>query len=329
MVLEFRPDEAFNFITAFAEKFSLPATEDLLVIPEKLGAGSIRKIQLSREIVVVLHRYRLREDLVLKRLSPKRPTDRITLLFYPSKLPENTSYSIETGRVVKIPGLNVATIEIASNDLSSTTTFPAQKDTSFTVVAISARLLNEYLGNVRNYSIVENILSAERSYFYHEKMEPKVEKIHSTLGFINLQDPLGEFYFRLKIEELIYHLFYRLLKRENVPQQRLNNADVIKIHAIKNKILQDLGTPPLLTELARSHGFSETTMKKLFKQIYGDTIYNYFQSARMEEAAFLLRQSDFSVSEIGYRLGFMNLSHFSRLFKKHYQVTPKKFSAVG
>jgi AraC-like DNA-binding protein len=49
----------------------------------------------------------------------------------------------------------------------------------------------------------------------------------------------------------------------------------------------------------------------------------------MEEAAFLLRQAKHTVSETGYELGFSNLSHFSRLFEKHYGITPKKFSSAG
>jgi len=76
-------------------------------------------------------------------------------------------------------------------------------------------------------------------------------------------------------------------------------------------------------------GMSETKLKQLFKQTFGDSIYNYFQKIRMEEAAFLLKQSAYSVSEVGFQLGFSNLSHFSRLFQRHYGVTPKKYSVTG
>ena len=49
----------------------------------------------------------------------------------------------------------------------------------------------------------------------------------------------------------------------------------------------------------------------------------------MNEAAYLIREEKLSVSETGYRLGFSNLSHFSRIFEKHIGMKPKKYSALS
>ena len=148
------------------------------------------------------------------------------------------------------------------------------------------------------------------------------------LALINEEDSLSNFYFWIKVQELIYLLFRKLLNREDQKQKGIKNTDATKLYEIQSSIVTDLSTPPKLPELAQVVGMSETKMKSLFKQIFGDSIYNYYQSARMDEAAFLLRHSDYSVSEIGFRLGFSNLSHFSRLFKKYYALTPKKYASV-
>jgi AraC-like DNA-binding protein len=71
---------------------------------------------------------------------------------------------------------------------------------------------------------------------------------------------------------------------------------------------------------------SETKLKQLFKQTFGSPVYTYYQQARMKQAAFLLQQGRHSVAEVGYALGFSNLSHFSRLFEKHYGLNPKRYA---
>ena len=71
---------------------------------------------------------------------------------------------------------------------------------------------------------------------------------------------------------------------------------------------------------------SPSKLKRLFKQIFGNSIFNYYQDFRMKEAARLLKEEKLSVSEVGYQLGFTNLSHFSRIFKKHIGMNPKQYT---
>jgi AraC-like DNA-binding protein len=75
--------------------------------------------------------------------------------------------------------------------------------------------------------------------------------------------------------------------------------------------------------VARQIGMSLTKMKQLFRQTFGDSIYNYFQVERMNEAARLLKT--LTVSQVGYQIGFSNLSHFARVFEKHHQIKPKRY----
>ncbi len=46
----------------------------------------------------------------------------------------------------------------------------------------------------------------------------------------------------------------------------------------------------------------------------------------MQEGARLLKEEGHSVSEVGYKLGFSNLSHFTRVFNKHIGMKPKQYS---
>jgi transcriptional regulator GlxA family with amidase domain len=58
------------------------------------------------------------------------------------------------------------------------------------------------------------------------------------------------------------------------------------------------------------------------------TIFDYYQTLRMQEAARLLKEQHLTVSEVGYQVGFTNLSHFARVFEQHLGLKPKKYSAL-
>ena len=159
-------------------------------------------------------------------------------------------------------------------------------------------------------------------------MMPEAQQILKNIIAVNMNDALSNFLVQIKVQELLYHLFHKLSKRENISQKAVNNEDAEKLFLTRGIILENISQPPLLPTIATTVGMSETKLKQLFKQTFGDTIYNYYQKVRMEEAAFQLKQGVNSVSEIGYQLGFSNLSHFSRLFQRYYGMTPKKYSST-
>ena len=132
---------------------------------------------------------------------------------------------------------------------------------------------------------------------------------------------------KTKISELIYEFFSRFLRRDTFDFGSIRQGDIEKILHVEKMILRDLGKVPVLSALARTIGMSETKMKSLFKKIFEDSIYNYYSSARMVGAASTLKNNrHIPVSEVGYSLGFSNLSHFSKIFKRYIGINPKEYA---
>ena len=326
MVFEFEPNPAFNFVTSFGAQFNIPVQDDSLIIPPDVGQGSIKKIDLSPDFKLLVHQYRLKEELILKRLPAATPTDLISILFHSNEQP----ISLSTGEKQVNPAKNTEfAVQIASTDLDSVTRFPANTDVYFTVVGIAAATLKSLLSLKTSNQVVETILSGAPGYLFYERMSPNWQKVLRQLTEAIDDNPLGRFYYRIRVEELLYLLFEKLLQRETVRHSPVNQADVDKLFLVRTAIVADLGQPPRLKHLAKMAGLSETKMKDLFRQMFGDSIYNYYQKARMDEAAFLLKQGGLSVADVGTQLGFLNLSHFSRLFEKHYGLKPKRYSFGG
>lgn len=66
-------------------------------------------------------------------------------------------------------------------------------------------------------------------------------------------------------------------------------------------------------------------LNKALKEVTGKTTKEHIGSRLMQEAKFLLRQTDWSIAEIGYSLGFEYPSHFSGFYKKHTKYAPSEF----
>jgi len=326
MYFEFVPNPQFDFLTSFAQKFNVPIEGDRLIIPPVMGAGSIRRISLSAGLKLIVHRYKLHHDFILNRVGNDAPSDLVSVIFHSNEV----TASVDTGEKANpLSRSSAFAIQIASTDLNSQIRFPANTDIYFLVVGIMKDTLKELLAIKNPNSVVKTVLNTEPGFLFYESMSVEIHKIVKQVTDAREDNELTNFYQRLKVEELLYLVFEKLQKRESQNHSSIHKDDVEKLSLIRTAILSDLSVPPSLPELAKMAGFGETKLKDIFKQVFGDTIYNYYQQARMEEAAFLLKHGGLSVSETGYQLGFANLSHFGRLFEKYHGVKPKKYATGG
>ncbi len=63
-----------------------------------------------------------------------------------------------------------------------------------------------------------------------------------------------------------------------------------------------------------------------FRCLYGVSVFQYLQSFRVKEANRLFHETDMNVSQAAFAVGYTNVSHFSRAYKKHFNTLPKKTS---
>lgn len=101
-----------------------------------------------------------------------------------------------------------------------------------------------------------------------------------------------------------------------------NEADREKIIKAREILLQHIGEPITIKALSRKVAINECYLKKGFKEIFGTTIFDFYQSQRMEHAKYLLYDKGLSVTEVSLVLGYSSISHFSTAFKKHTGIKP-------
>jgi AraC-like DNA-binding protein len=97
----------------------------------------------------------------------------------------------------------------------------------------------------------------------------------------------------------------------------------------KSILTADFLDPPTIPELARRCGLNEFTLKKEFKRSFNTTIFTFVQKLKMEQAWALIREKNHSVSEAANAVGYINVSHFSRAFKKQFSINPGILKKTG
>lgn len=101
-----------------------------------------------------------------------------------------------------------------------------------------------------------------------------------------------------------------------------NEADREKIIKAREVLIQHIGEPITIKELSRKVAINECYLKKGFKEMFGSTVFDFYQSQRMEHAKYLLYEKGLSVTEVSLLLGYSSISHFSTAFKKHTGLKP-------
>lgn len=95
---------------------------------------------------------------------------------------------------------------------------------------------------------------------------------------------------------------------------------------LKRIIAENIGDPELSPDrLSRALGISRTKLYKNLKGIDGQSLSDYVRNVRLEKAAQLLLNSNLNIQEVMNEVGFVNSSHFTKIFKLKFEMTPTEY----
>ena len=77
--------------------------------------------------------------------------------------------------------------------------------------------------------------------------------------------------------------------------------------------------------LSKEYLMNPTTLKQVFKAVYGTSIAAHVKGHRMEEAARLLVATDDSIAEIADQVGYTSQSKFTTAFKEYFGELPTEY----
>lgn len=218
------------------------------------------------------------------------------------------------------PTVQVSTMNVfMENDLLNA---PNRADVYIT---ISSAFLMSQIPNYKESKLLEQIMENRQPLFFENCINGKQVALIQEIEK-NCNDSIFRAYnLSNKANELICQLLMSLCDRSEKALYPIHPDDLQNIYKARKRMLSSLNTPPVISLLAADAGMSESKFKRLFKQIFGDSVFHYYQLRRMQKAASLLDTAQYSVTEVGYRMGFTNLSHFSRQFEAIMGSKPKQY----
>ncbi|OXA90494.1 helix-turn-helix domain-containing protein [Flavobacterium hercynium] len=172
----------------------------------------------------------------------------------------------------------------------------------------------------------KNILAKKSTYFstHYIPFSSGVQWIIHEIKNCTLQEDLKRMYIETKIKELLI-LQLEALTHKPTPIEQIDEEDLKKLQEAKVILDVNYAKSPSLPELSRMISLNEFKLKKGFKACFNTTVKSYVIKLRMEHAKELFKNKAATVSEVAYKCGYKDVSHFSAAFKSFYGFSPQKF----
>jgi AraC-like DNA-binding protein len=142
----------------------------------------------------------------------------------------------------------------------------------------------------------------------------------------NYTDDLENIYINAQTQILLLYSLDCMLGEKEIDMAKCkflaNEQDREKITLAREILVKHIGTPITIKELSRKVAINECYLKKGFREMFGTTIFDFYQSQRMEHAKYLLYEKGLTVTDVSMLLGYSSISHFSTAFKNHTGLKP-------
>jgi AraC-like DNA-binding protein len=176
------------------------------------------------------------------------------------------------------------------------------------------------------FNVFRNSIDKQKSCLInpnHSRINLEMYQILNDIMNCGRKGIFKRIYLEAKITELLLLQLEQFLENEN-SKSSLLKKDEEKIYAVKDFIVNNLDKNCSLIDLAHQVGTNEFTLKKGFKELFGTTVFNFWNDTKMEQAKKMLIEGNLNINEISDIMGYKNPRHFSAAFKRKYNLIPSK-----
>jgi AraC family transcriptional regulator len=158
----------------------------------------------------------------------------------------------------------------------------------------------------------------------YKKSDPLIQQIGLTLLTESEADtPAGRLFSDSLIQTLTLHLLANYSTARSMNAVVNGGLSGYNLRRVTEYINENLEEDLSLAEIAAVADLSQFHFARAFRKSTGKTPQQYLMQQRIERAKELLARPDLPLVEVSLRTGFKNQSHFTTLFRKYTNFTPK------
>ena len=132
---------------------------------------------------------------------------------------------------------------------------------------------------------------------------------------------------KLQLSELLIYLM-SCKKYDYSEGLKFPNAQYNKISKISEYINKHYNEKLTLDHLAQKYNISSYYLSRTFKDVLGITFIEYLNFTRISESKKLIINTNLSMTEIAFEVGFESSTYFTKVFKSITNTTPLKYRSI-
>lgn len=224
--------------------------------------------------------------------------------------------------------LNAGEVKVGvKKSLDEELTFPLGRYEGITIIFETNVIDEELSGIVKGFSNrVKNLKEkyCKKSDYYKLSDDESIEYFFSRM--YEVPSKIQDEYFKIKVIEIFLYLEAYYINDKNKKEEFISRNQVEKMKLIHDFLIKNISKVYTIEELSEMFNISSTKLKHCFKVVYGEPIFSYMKSYRINHAAQILRTNKMiKIIDVAGMVGYDSPSKFSVAFKKKKGLSPKDY----
>ena len=131
---------------------------------------------------------------------------------------------------------------------------------------------------------------------------------------------------KLKVLEILIYLSNMKSEHKELTQYFSQQTELIK--EIHQQLTEHLDQRFTIEELSKQYLINTSTLKEIFKAVYGHPIATYMKEFRMRQAMKLLRETNATIADIASQVGYQTQGKFSSAFQAIVKMSPREYRKI-